>query len=732
MLLNNSTHELLCGPSLHSTDCHRVAHDCRILRACYEHYRPEFRKLEDSNFDCNDEYYRKPEFKPAQVIPQFKIFDSNLTKIYAADLSSLSDPICTEMFPNIMIAFKEGLLNCQDLSITPKSNCRDFLRQCDGKLTCSIEHRSQCKPQTFTGPLVFARECDHWRDQVERIEIKDTGEAVFRCITKVVPYNLKNPCDYQRKICRAEDACINHWTCNSENHTQHDYSRMYSKLARNQNDVLVFHCNQLHGLSNGISLTYTNLDWSCKMSQKSYNLSCVEFENICQDIAGCIEETDIRSIGEIALDLEDCESPLEATRSDFRCTKIPIILEKETRAKYLKMCTSASQEDLQFYTDTKPYDTRCCGVELPFSDMHTHSASVTNCKQHHETCNEIMKCYFNFERTILKLLESFDMKGSLSIYVIVCTLGIITNFFSLYSDIFSVKAQGFLTIKIHLESVTFIVTIFYVSLTTISDSENIPKQMKWINDGILKWIAYVLLSLQSGITLIYCYYLALMTKFPLKTKEIEESLIHFMYIGLPFSVMFHIPRFFLDPTLSSSYCSLFSAKNLAYSYSLEFQVLKNTLKYGGSDMMNDDFYLNFHETCYDYYQHITSSNGFLIYNVILDSLFLHLIPTIMIIFSMATFIIEIKRFVKKRQEMNVVGKQLKIMNRGTMMFITQSVLMTARHSLMIVSSFYIWYHDRNNVFLTSTLAEQFSINLLNSVITICVANILAVLLSKFF
>ena len=45
-------------------------------------------------------------------------------------------------------------------------------------------------------------------------------------------------------------------------------------------------------------------------------------------------------------------------------------------------------------------------------------------------------------------------------------------------------------------------------------------------------------------------------------------------LGIVATIMYHIPRLFLDLTMSTSLCSLFSADEFVYSYSLEYQKLK--------------------------------------------------------------------------------------------------------------------------------------------------------------
>ena len=76
---------------------------------------------------------------------------------------------------------------------------------------------------------------------------------------------------------------------------------------------------------------------------------------------------------------------------------------------------------------------------------------------------------------------------------------------------------------------------------------------------------------------------------------------------------------------------------------------------------------------------------------------------------MIIFIIEIDKLIQRRMKMNFRGKQMNVFNAGVMLFIVLSVAMTIRHLSMVIASFFIWFHDRKNVFAISTLEEQFSI-----------------------
>ena len=82
--------------------------------------------------------------------------------------------------------------------------------------------------------------------------------------------------------------------------------------------------------------------------------------------------------------------------------------------------------------------------------------------------------------------------------------------------------------------------------------------------------------------------------------------------------------------------------------------------------------------------------------------------------------------------MNFHGKELKVVNAGFVMFVAQSTAMAIRHSSKVVTSFFIWYNDQDNVFIISTLDEQFSIYVFVAVVTITAGNLLTTLSSLFF
>ena len=99
----------------------------------------------------------------------------------------------------------------------------------------------------------------------------------------------------------------------------------------------------------------------------------------------------------------------------------------------------------------------------------------------------------------------------------------------------------------------------------------------------------------------------------------------------------------------------------------------------------DDFFVNFHEDCHSYHHSQRLSHAFFVYNVVLDSLFCHVLPMVVVMFSMEIFVVEIRKMIRKRQEMNFVGKQIRVFNAGTIMYIIQSSSITARHSFMVLT-----------------------------------------------
>ena len=162
----------------------------------------------------------------------------------------------------------------------------------------------------------------------------------------------------------------------------------------------------------------------------------------------------------------------------------------------------------------------------------------------------------------------------------------------------------------------------------------------------------------------------------------------------------------------------------SYSYLIFRRLKKHMLNASHKLIDPDDFFVNFHEDCHSYYDSLRLSHAFFVYNVVLDSLFCHVLPMVVVMFSMEIFVVEIRKMIRKRQEMNFVGKQIRVFNAGTIMYIIQSSSITIRHSFMVFTSVFIWYNDKDNIFLTSTLQEQFLIYRVVSVVSILLANLL--------
>ena len=116
-------------------------------------------------------------------------------------------------------------------------------------------------------------------------------------------------------------------------------------------------------------------------------------------------------------------------------------------------------------------------------------------------------------------------------------------------------------------------------------------------------------------------------------------------------------------------------------------------------------------------------------NVVIDVQLKHLSLPLL---SMIIFVNEVSKVVVRRAEMHFPGKRLKVVNAGFVMFIVQSTAMAIRHVSMVIASFFIWYNDRDNVFLISTLEEQFSIYIFITIVTMTASNFLTSLSSLFF
>ena len=107
------------------------------------------------------------------------------------------------------------------------------------------------------------------------------------------------------------------------------------------------------------------------------------------------------------------------------------------------------------------------------------------------------------------------------------------------------------------------------------------------------------------------------------------------HIGVGMTALYHIPRLFLDVTLSASLCSFMRGDGFIHSYSLEYRNLRfkfqSSLKGHRMTNTDDDFYSKFHHSCYDYYVRVKSSHAYI---MVLDSLFCHVFPIIVVVICM--------------------------------------------------------------------------------------------------
>ena len=79
-------------------------------------------------------------------------------------------------------------------------------------------------------------------------------------------------------------------------------------------------------------------------------------------------------------------------------------------------------------------------------------------------------------------------------------------------------------LKLVIQIFVMAIVMIYTASNLLIREKEAPAKMKWIKDGILKWITFLFLSSQSIASLTNCGYLALITKYPLMAKEIRDKL----------------------------------------------------------------------------------------------------------------------------------------------------------------------------------------------------------------
>ena len=728
-----------CSPSLHSDDCQEVAHDCMMWKTCYLAFQNDFKSLNDKTFDCGHirgiKSYHRPIFQRITVRTQLVTVQVNHS--VSTNLQYLANPICSSLYPNIDFFIRQNLVYCKEKIVTPESECRSFLKKCDEFLKCRLEKRVECMPKRLVAIPEFRPACQHWSISSVVLRKLNTGHIIENCFISTIPVKESNDtCDYQRRMCNSLDSCYQHRSCLLANYTSIESSDWFSEESNLFNDQAVFHCNQLYGQPKGLSLTYKVSTWSCDSSMRSYSLLCEEILEVCQLIAKCIEikKKSPTELERISLNEKDCESPLEPFRSRSLCVKIPVIIPDDEKGKYLRDCSyGMEEENLKFFTDPQPYDTFCCQRRVVRNRMSvTDKVDVVesvNCNQQAKICNKIMTCYLNYQANLRSLLGNFNLQRLAPVLFSSCLLGIftITLYFIPKSSLS--KTYGFLSVKLFSEFFLSLAMLSFVSLDLIAKKKGaIPMQIRWIKDGVVKWMIYLLLSFQSVTTLVHCLYLALLIKYPLQIQEKKGQLKLALVWGNIAFVAYHVARLFLDVTVSSSVCSLFYSKGLTYSYELEFQKFQSQIQVSNSSASEivslDNFFVHFHQSCHAHYLRVKSSKAYLIYNVVLDGLFCQIIPMLLVLYSMKIFMGEMKKMIDKRAKMHFKGKKIRIWNKGTLMFVIQSLSMCFRHLSALCIAFYIWYHDKDNIFLTSTLEEQFVAYILISAVSIYGSNLL--------
>ena len=749
---NNSVR---CSPSLHSTDCTSVVHKCLVFKECLAELNKLFLKMSWDRFSCDQNVlYTRPIFEVSTAS-----FSYQQLKMGSVDPSltpnDFRDFTCNHMYPRLTFVIFNGFGYCVEKSLSPNSNCVSFEKNCHEFLKCLNDRRSKCQPFKFVGMINNLDVCQHWTLHLTVEQTFNVKFAEISCTSRKMSSDILDHCDYQNRMCKIAKSCMNKQPCGFfSGDLSHDriidVSDWFTTEPDRVNGLIVYRCNEKLGQTKGVSVTYrlpsNGLSkWICDSSIRSSHFDCKEIYNICRKIVNCIEDESVRgespNVSNISLSLEDCESPLEAARSRDFCVKIPVIAAHESAKKYLKDCTFGVQSnaeyfgklsDAEYVTNPQQFDTFCChkndygdyGTSMAWEGTNFGLTSL-DCSLQEKICDGIMACYSNFESKLKGFLELFDTKVVYVVDLCVCSVGVIIAIISIHPKMNNAKMNKFLRVRLGSEILLYFLVIAYISIFFFTNGDRVPKQVFWVRDGILKWAVFVSLTLQSQSTIMDCIFLALMTKYPLMVKEIEQKISHLSVWGIPLSFAYHIPRFFLDVSMSSSLCSLYHSEKLMHSYTLEFQILKQTMVNETYQFFDPtDFFNNFHLDCHSYYMKIRSSYGFFVYNVVLDSVFCHLVPISLVALSMVIFVVEIRKVIHKRKQMNFAEKGIRIFNPGTKMFIIQSIGLAIRHVSMIFTSIYIWFHDNDNIFLKSTLEEQFHLYIVISVLSISMINLL--------
>ena len=712
----NKYDRLMCIATNHARSCSDAIYGCSLLRQCYEDYLSTFRKLNFAiNFDCVYDQYLPP--------IMFISVTSSLLTNQAIRLPFPTSSIhlvesqlqrCARQFPNIIAQISptgpnQSHVICHDKYLTPNANCRSFHASCQTILKCSVKLVvAQCNynPLVIEGMELLPKEyefCNYWANEFFISHLDEKERMVISCKTSKI---LMNSCDFQENQCNLTLKCIQNPSCPMANFSQINLTpNMRSSLPLHNNEK-VFKCNTDLGAEYGISLSVESAEWICRASIQIYkhDLTCDQVIETCDRLKHCIENEDEVDTHQF-LDINKCESPMDATRKEMNCLKLPLIIDATTSGMrvgpFLRDCSISVQDPVVYQTEPRTHDT-CC-QRMVASDS-------VNCSDQASVCNNILRCFYTFEDHILPFLKLVDSKKSFSIVSLLCCIvGLTCNTITLLRQ---KNIYFFAKSKLILELCLFCMLIS-TSILELTN-EYLPIQIRWAHDSLLKWSIYVILSLHSLAVLIDCMYLVLITKYPFIVSKIFKILGKILIGGACFTISYHIPRFFLDLSISSSICSMYHGFKLHQAYELEYffirqQIEKSENWEGFAQADSQDYFKKYHANCYPYYQRMRSSAAFLVYNVVADGIFCHVVPTITVIASFVVFVSEIQKVIRQRQSMNVTGKSINIWNKGTISYLLYSMVLVIRHTLIITLTAYIWYHDNDNVFLISTTREVFFI-----------------------
>ena len=159
--------EYRCTPSLHSTDCASVIHDCMIFHRCFKDFQHQYRKQDKNHhFNCEDNGYYRP-FVQLNSWRKTQAKELQLPSGFFSRFDperQFGHPKCFQSSLNLKIEFQHNnpIAICKEIGPDPHSNCVTFQKRCDQLLSCLMHHSITCDLPLVTSHPILPQACDHW------------------------------------------------------------------------------------------------------------------------------------------------------------------------------------------------------------------------------------------------------------------------------------------------------------------------------------------------------------------------------------------------------------------------------------------------------------------------------------------------------------------------------------------------------------------------------------------